>query len=249
MTARRVTGSDETVTVTVRSRTGEASARAHFTVKASPAPAPVVVQPAPQPANPTVTGVVYAAGDNFAYVTVTTNDADGVYYYFVAKAEQTTVPSAEWLKDQALTNNPLSGYAEADAREASFVLYPLTAGDEYVAFVTAVDAQGNLSAVHTVDMAADQLDGNVDWIPDPSVPDGICVIVHRFDAGYYYVLADEPIQNVTADVIKAQGTLLQEDEHGMRMFTFPLSGQPRFLYIVYEIGGTLQDDIIAHMFK
>lgn len=177
VTAARSIAADSTVSITVRARTGSASAQVSVAVKA-----PVLVVQLPPSSNPTVTGFVYTAGINFAYVTIETDDAARVYYYYEKKDASPGTPSASEVMARSLTD-PQGGRAAVTSDQASFVLHELDSdldGETYELFVAAADSRGRLSAVQTYEFVTAPIDNTVIWTYDESLEDktlGRCVIM------------------------------------------------------------------------
>jgi hypothetical protein len=219
---------NETVNITVRSRSGSVGATATLTVKARERIAPIVFIP---PGNPTVTDGVYTTGINFAYVTIETDDATKVHYYYEKKGSSPDVPSATEVLVKALTS-PQGGSATVMADRASFVLLDLDTdadGETYELFVVAADAWGRHSAVQTYEFATNPNDSTVMWQIDPSVEDSTLGRIFSMPAGSHYMLTREPIPGITADDIRENG-----DEADTGLVPFLLDGQVYYLYVAYE---------------
>jgi len=225
---------DTTVNIAVNARSGSAGAQATLAVKAAKAVSTVPVVSNP-PANPTVIRNVYTVGSNFAYVTVDTDDATQVYYYYEKKDASPDVPSASEIRAKASANQPHSGSATVSSNQASFVLHGLEFGHDYELFVVAADSQDRLSDVQTYEFTTESFDSSVMWVYDESLEDktqGRCVLI---PVNAYYILTDEPVHGITSEYIQENG---RQTDFGM--FTFLLNGQLQFLYVTYELGGKFE---------
>jgi len=230
---------DTTVNIAVNARSGSAGAQATLAVKAAKAVSTVPVVSNP-PANPTVIGNVYTVGSNFAYVTVDTDDATQVYYYYEKKDASPDVPTADEVRTKAFAD-PQGGSAPVSSNQASFVLLDLAFGHDYELFVVAADSSGQLSDVQTYEFSSGYLDSFVEWFEDEENPTtGRCVFVYdavgQPNPEAYYLLTGQPIHGVTADAIKEPvGTRVDSG-----MFTFQLKDQVLYLYVAYENNGKLE---------
>lgn len=225
---------DAIVTITVRARPGSPSATATLAVKQGEDffPVPIVFMP---PGNPTVTDEVYTVGSNFAHVTIETDDATQVYYYYERKDASPDVYPASEVMNRALAKRQGDSVA-VSADKASFTLMDLDFGREYELFVVAADSSGRLSDVQVYELTTGYLSSYLHLVYDGSNPDtGRCVFVfdagHEFNPNAYYLLADEPVHATVREIID-RGTRV---DHGM--FVFELNGRVQYLYVVYEIGG------------
>lgn len=230
--ARAYIASDGTVSITVRSRSGSASAQATLAVMATKPvfTVPVVSNP---PGNPTVTDKVYSVGSNFAHVTIETNDATQVYYYYDKKVSPIAYSASE-IRDKALAKQQGDSVA-VSADKASFTLLDLDFGQEYELFVVAANSSGRLSDVQVYEFSTDYLSSYLSLVYDESNPDtGRCVFVfdssHEFNPNAYYLLADQPVHATASEIID-RGTKVDG------MFVFELNGRVQYLYVVYDIGG------------
>jgi len=238
-TAGRAIETDATVNITVKARSGSANAQATLAVKApeDAATVPVVTNPR---GNPTVTDEVYTVYSNFAYVTIGTDDATRVYYYYEKKDVSPAVYTPSEVREKALAKQQ-GDSATVSADKASFTLHDLQHGMEYELFVVAADSSGQLSDVQTYEFSSGYLDSFVEWFEDEENPTtGRCVFVYdavgQPNPEAYYLLTHQPIHGVTADAIKEKlGTRVDSG-----MFTFQLNGQVLYLYVAYENNGKLE---------
>ena len=224
---------DETVNITVRTRSGSASASATLIVKTD---YDVITPPfVISPGNPTVTDEVYTVGSNFAYVTIETDNATRVYYYYERKDASPDVYPASEVMSKALAKQRGDSVA-VSADKASFTLMDLDFGQEYELFVVAANASGRLSDVKVYEITAGYLSSYMNLVYDGSNPDtGRCVFVydstHEANPDAYYLIADQPV-HATVDEIIGSGTKVDRG-----MFVFELNGRVQYLYVVYNIGG------------
>jgi len=246
-TASRAVMEDATVNITVKSRSGAIVANAALAVKAAEAsPAPVVTIPPGNPSNPanpsgnpTVTGGVYTIGSNFAFVTIETNDAAQIYYYYELEEASTDVYSASEVKNKALAKLQ-GGGVSVSADRASFTLLDLQFDKDYELFVVAADSSGNLSDVEIYEFKAGILSSYIELMNNGQ--DERCVIIsddkHWPNSDVYYALYDQPVHGTTAEIIDEIIQNGTKDDDGM--FVFPVNGQVQYLYVVYHIGGNYE---------
>jgi hypothetical protein len=225
---------DATVNITVSARSGSASATATLTVKQTKDafPVPIVYIP---PGNPTVTDEVYTVGSNFAHVTIGTDNATQVYYYYERKGVSPDGYPASEVMNKALAKQQGDSVA-VSADKASFTLLDLDFGREYELFVVAANSSGRLSDVQVYEFSTDYLSSYLSLVYDGSNPDtGRCVFVfdssHEFNPNAYYLLADQPVHATASEIID-RGTKVDDGK-----FVFELNGRVQYLYVVYDIGG------------